>query len=59
VFFSVVVAIVFLELLRYSGYCYDLNMKCPPKSYVLGGWLPADGLLGSDWILRALTLLMD
>jgi hypothetical protein len=29
--------------------------KYPPQGHILGALLPADGLLESDWILRAET----
>jgi hypothetical protein len=29
--------------------------ECPTHAHVLGAGLPADGLLGHDWILRAVT----
>jgi hypothetical protein len=35
--------------------CYGLNMKCPPQAHVLALGCKAEGPLGSDWILRALT----
>jgi hypothetical protein len=31
-----------------------LECKCPTQAHVLGARVPADGLLGSDWIRRAL-----
>jgi hypothetical protein len=34
-------------------------LKCPQKAYILRAGQPADGLLRSDWILRAWTSLMD
>jgi hypothetical protein len=34
---------------------YGLNMKCPSQAHVLRVWLPVDGLLKNDWILRVLT----
>jgi hypothetical protein len=46
--------IVLIEL-----FCYGLNIKCHPQDHVLGAWLPAGGLFGNDWILRALTKQMD
>jgi hypothetical protein len=39
----------------YMYICYGLNMKCPLQPHVLGVWLPADGFLGSDRVLRPLT----
>jgi hypothetical protein len=35
--------------------CYGLDMKCPQQVYVLMACLQADKILGSNWIMRALT----
>jgi hypothetical protein len=29
----------------------------PQKAHVLKAWMPAVGLLGSDWIMRAINLI--
>jgi hypothetical protein len=32
-----------------------LEFEMSPQRLMLKAWLPADGLLGSDWIMRVLT----
>jgi hypothetical protein len=36
-----------------AGNCYGLSLKCSPKAHVLKAWIPAAGLSGSDWIMKA------
>jgi hypothetical protein len=38
------------------GTCYGLDLKCPQRPCVKG---LANGVLGSDWIIRTLTSSMD
>jgi hypothetical protein len=48
-------------LLEKLGNCLDLwfESEMSPKARVLKDWLPADGLWGSDCIMRVLTSSVD